>query len=98
MRIAQQQFFLQLAEYASKAFESQTRLAVHAGVYDLRKLDAAFMSGRSGAYNSEKYDAYKEPERFAKVNADYTLMSNLELGLNIFVHRDGNVKYFVTKG
>lgn len=52
------------------------------------------MFDRSGAYTS---DAYKEPERFAKVIACYALMSHLELGLNALIHRGGIVMYVVVK-
>lgn len=40
----------------------------------------------------EKFDIHKEPERFVKVLAGYTLMSDAELGLNTFIKRDGNGK------
>ncbi len=55
------------------------------------------MVDRSGAYSSEKFDIYKEPERFVKVIAGYALMSDAELGLNTFIKRDGNGKYIVAR-
>jgi hypothetical protein len=50
---------------------------------------------RSGLYSSEKFDTHKEPERFVKVIAGYALMTDAELGLNIFIKRDGNGRYIV---
>jgi hypothetical protein len=52
---------------------------------------------RSRPYNSEKFDIYKEPERFIKVLAGYALMSNTELGLNTFIKRNRNNKYIITR-
>jgi hypothetical protein len=52
---------------------------------------------RSGPFNSEKFDIYKEPERFVKVFAGYAIMSDAELGLNTFIKRDNNGKYIVTR-
>ncbi|PQE34082.1 hypothetical protein CJF32_00010770 [Rutstroemia sp. NJR-2017a WRK4] len=45
---------------------------------------------RSGLYNSEKFDIYKEPERFIRVITGYILMTDTELGLNIFVKHNSN--------
>jgi hypothetical protein len=45
------------------------------------------MFDRSGAYNSEKFDLHKEPERFVKVIAGYALMTDAELGLNTYVYQ-----------
>jgi hypothetical protein len=52
---------------------------------------------RSGLYSSEKFDIYKELERFVKVIVGYALMSDAELGLNTFIKRDGNGTYIVTR-
>lgn len=51
------------------------------------------MFDRPGAYSSEKFDAYKHPERFFQVIAGYVLMSNSELDLKTLIYRDGNFKY-----
>lgn len=56
-----------------------------------------WMFDRSGAYNSEKFDAYEETERFAKVIAGYALMSDSELGLNTFIHGDSSASSRKTK-
>jgi hypothetical protein len=56
-----------------------------------------WMFDRSGAYNSEKFDIHKEPERFVQVITGYALMTNAELGLNTFIKRDGNSKYIVAQ-
>lgn len=55
------------------------------------------MFDRSGLYNSEKFDIYKEPERFIRVIAGYVLMMDAGLGLNTFIKHDGNGKYIVAR-
>ncbi|KFY98879.1 hypothetical protein V498_01166 [Pseudogymnoascus sp. VKM F-4517 (FW-2822)] len=45
---------------------------------------------RSGLYSSEKFDIYKELERFIQVIAGYALMMDAELGLNTYIGRDGD--------
>jgi hypothetical protein len=52
---------------------------------------------RSGLYSSEKFDTYKEPERFVKVITGYTLITDTELGLNTFIKRDNNGRYIVIR-
>ncbi|XMA19891.1 hypothetical protein WAI453_012682 [Rhynchosporium graminicola] len=52
---------------------------------------------RSGAYNSENFDIYKEPERFVRAIAGYALMTDAELGLNTFIKRDENGKYILAQ-
>jgi hypothetical protein len=41
---------------------------------------------RSSPYSSEKFDIHKELEQFVKAIAGYALMSDAELGLNMFKH------------
>jgi hypothetical protein len=52
---------------------------------------------RSSSYNSEKFDIYKEPERFIRVIARYILITDTELGLNIFVKHNSNSKYIIVR-
>ncbi|KAH7304358.1 hypothetical protein BKA65DRAFT_610906 [Rhexocercosporidium sp. MPI-PUGE-AT-0058] len=52
---------------------------------------------RSKTYNSKKFDIHKEPERFIKVLAGYTMISDIKLGLNTFIKRNSNGKYIVTR-
>lgn len=52
---------------------------------------------RSGLYSSEKFDIHKEPDRFVKAIAGYTLMTDTELGLNTFIIHDGNGKYIIVR-
>ena len=40
---------------------------------------------RSGCYSSGEFDIHKEPERFIRAIAGYAIMSDQELGLDIFV-------------
>ena len=55
------------------------------------------MFDRSGSYNSEKFNIHKEPERFIRVIAEYALMTDAELGLNMFIKCDGIGKYIVAQ-
>ncbi|PMD52746.1 uncharacterized protein K444DRAFT_491690, partial [Hyaloscypha bicolor E] len=50
---------------------------------------------RSGLYNFEKFNIYKKPERFIKVLTSYIIISNIELGLNIFIKYNSNNKYII---
>ncbi len=43
---------------------------------------------RSGSYNYEKFDIYKDPNRFIRVMTDYVLMSDKELNMNIYIKED----------
>ena len=44
---------------------------------------------RSGLYSSGPFDIYDEPEKFIRSLVGYTLMSDDELGLDIFIVREG---------
>jgi hypothetical protein len=48
-------------------------------------------------YSSKKFDIHKEPERFIKVITGYALITDVELGLNTFIKRDGNSRYIVAR-
>jgi hypothetical protein len=50
---------------------------------------------RSGLYNSEKFDIYKEPERFIRVITKYVLMTDAELGLNTFIKHNRTGKCII---
>jgi hypothetical protein len=71
---------------------------IRAWFYELRIRDAALGVRPIWAYDSEKPDIYKEPERFAKVITGYDLMTDSELGLNTFVEREGNYKQIAARG
>ena len=51
---------------------------------------------RSGLYSSEKFNIYRELERFVIVLASYTLITEAELGLNTFIRRNNTRKYIIT--
>src|SRR5437667_8372563 len=53
---------------------------------------------RSGPYSCEKFDLHKDPDRFIKVMASYTMMSDEELGLNTYIKEDEHGKYIIFKG
>ncbi|KAK5093393.1 hypothetical protein LTS08_008924 [Lithohypha guttulata] len=44
---------------------------------------------RSGAYSSQTFNIRQEPQQFVRVLAGYTLMTAEELGLDMFMQRDG---------
>lgn len=89
---------VQLAGYAREVFGSQPgRRFVH-GFTICGSVMRLWVFDRSGAYSSEKFDAHRNPEHFVQVIAGYALMSDSELGLNTFIHRDGNFKYVVAEG
>jgi hypothetical protein len=52
----------------------------------------------SGPYSSEKFDIYKELEQFVKVITGYALVTDTELGLNMFIKHDRTGKYVVVAG
>lgn len=88
----------QFCGYAREVFTSQsTRMFLHGfilrgSIMKLRVFD------RSGPYSCEKFDAHKEPARFIKVMLAYTMMSNEELGLNVFIQEDAVGKWIIIKG
>jgi hypothetical protein len=74
-----------------------TGAAIRAWVYDLRKHDAALGIRPIWTVQLREVRYSQRAERFVKVLAGYTMMSNAELGLNTFIKRDGNGKYIVTR-
>jgi hypothetical protein len=88
---------LQLAGYAREVFRSQLDRRFVPGFTICRSVMRLWVFNRSGPYSSEKFDIYKELERFVRVITSYALMTNAELGLNTFIRRGGN-KYIVTQG
>jgi Fungal protein kinase len=48
---------------------------------------------RSGCYSPGAFDIHKEPERFIQVIAGYTMVSEEELGSNIFAEQDGDYRF-----
>ncbi|KAL5318088.1 hypothetical protein ACEPPN_015192 [Leptodophora sp. 'Broadleaf-Isolate-01'] len=88
---------IQLAGYAREVFGSQPDRRFVPGFTICGSMMRLWVFDRSGAYNSEKFDIHKEPERFVKAIAGYALMTDAELGLNTFIKRDGNGKYILTR-
>jgi hypothetical protein len=54
--------------------------------------------GRSAPYSGEKFDIYKDPRRFIRLVAGYTLMSDRELGMNTYIKEDEIGKHILFKG
>jgi Fungal protein kinase len=89
---------VQLAGYAREVFGSQPERRFIPGFTICGSIMRLWVFDRSGPYNSKKFDIHKEPERFVRVIAGYTLMTDAELGLNTFIKCEGNSKYIVTRG
>ena len=53
---------------------------------------------RSGLYSCKKFDIHESPNRFIRVIAGYTLMSDDELGMNTYIKEDKAGKYIMFKG
>jgi hypothetical protein len=53
---------------------------------------------RSGPYSCEKFDIHKNPNRFIRVIAGHTLMSDDELGMNTYIKEDKAGKYIMFNG
>ena len=53
---------------------------------------------RSGPYSAAKFDIHKDPSRFIKIIAGYSIISNEELGINTFIKKDKIGKHIMIKG
>lgn len=84
---------LQLGRYMRDAFTIYpTRRFVH-GFTLLGFTMELWVFDRSGPYSSGPFDIHKEPEKFIRAIAGYTMMSDEELGLDIFMERDGEDRF-----
>ncbi|KAG9241301.1 hypothetical protein BJ878DRAFT_536604 [Calycina marina] len=88
---------IQLAGYAREVFGSQPDRRFVPGFTICGSLMRLWVFDRSGAYNSEKFDIHEEPARLVKTIAGYALITDAELGLNMFIKRDGNGKYILAR-
>ncbi|KAK2731597.1 hypothetical protein FQN57_003279 [Myotisia sp. PD_48] len=73
-----------------------TRRFVHAfAIYSTRM--EAWVFARSGPYSSGAFNIHKDPDQFLRIMVGYTLMSDAELGLDIFIknNKDGLKKITV---
>ena len=84
--------------YAREVFTSQpTRLFLHGFV--LRgSIMELWVCDRSGSYSCERFDAHKDLDRFIKVILAYAMMSDEELGLDMFIQEDDICKWIMIKG
>ncbi|KAI9765989.1 MAG: hypothetical protein M1840_006996 [Geoglossum simile] len=90
--------FLWLCGHAREVFTSQpTRLFLHGFVIRGSVIEL-WVFDRSGPYSCEKFDLHMNPDRFIKVMAGYTMMSDEELGLNTYIKQDEHGKYIIFKG
>ena len=88
----------QFCGYAREVFTSQpTRLFLH-GFILRGSIMELWICDRSGPYSCERFDAHKYPARFIKVMLAYTMMSDEELGLNMFIKEDDVGKWIMIKG
>ena len=87
----------QFCGYAREVFTSQpTRLFLHGFILRGSTMEL-WVCDRSGPYTCERFDAHKDPARFIKVMLAYTMMSDEELGLNMFIKEDDVGKWIVIK-
>ncbi|KAL1952767.1 hypothetical protein VTO42DRAFT_4273 [Malbranchea cinnamomea] len=86
---------VQLAWYARDVFSVQpTRRYLHAFTI-CGSLMTTWVFDRSGCYSQCRFNIHKEPERFIRVIAGYTMMDEDELGLDTFMERDGDRRRFI---
>ena len=84
--------------HAREVFASQpTRRFLH-GFWIRGSRVQLWVFDRSGLYGSEAFDVHKDPHRFIKVMAGYTMMSDEELGLNTSIKKDKETKYILFEG
>ena len=90
--------FLVFCGHAREVFASQpTRRFLH-GFFIRGSMMELWAFDRSGSYGSEKFDIHKDPRRFIKVMAGYSMMSDEELGINTYIKQDEIGKHIVFKG
>ncbi|KAH0562856.1 hypothetical protein GP486_002529 [Trichoglossum hirsutum] len=83
--------------HAREVFTSQpTRLFLH-GFIIRGSMVELWVIDRSGPYSCKQFDLHENPDRFIKVIAGYTMMSDEELGLNTYIKEDGHGKYIMFK-
>ena len=84
--------------HAREVFKYQpTRRFLH-GSFIRGSMVEPWVLDRSGLYSCEKFDIHKDPKRFIRVMAGYTLMSDEELGMNTYIKEDKDGKYIMYKG
>ena len=87
---------LQLTRYARDVFAAQpTRRFVH-GFLLCGSLMELWIFDRSGPYSSGPFDIHKEPEKFIQAITGYAMMSDNELGLDMFIKKEGDTGPFIT--
>ena len=98
-RMLQEKFkssLLQLTRYARDVFAAQpTRRFVH-GFLLCGSLMELWIFDRSGPYSSGPFDIHKEPEMFIQAITGYAMMSDNELGLDVFIDPGGDTGPFIT--
>ncbi len=83
---------------AREVFKNQpTRRFLH-GFIIRGSMVELWIFNRSGLYSCEKLDIHKDPRRFIRVMAGYTMMSDEELGMNTYIKEDEISKYIMFKG
>ena len=89
---------LNFCGHAREVFKSQpTRRFLH-GFFIRGSMVELWVLDRSGLYSCEKFDIHINPQRFIRVMAGYTMMSDEELGMNTYIKEDRIGKYIMFKG
>lgn len=87
---------LQLTRYARDVFAAQpTRHFVH-GFLLCGSLMELWIFDRSGPYGSGPFNIHKEPKKFIQAITGYAMMSDNELGLDMFIEEGGDTGPFIT--
>ncbi|TWU78747.1 hypothetical protein ED733_006618 [Metarhizium rileyi] len=90
-----QALWLQVGSAVRNVFASQPiRVFVHAFTLTGTEMET-WVFDRSGPYSGATFDIHEEPEKFIQVMCGYLMMSNEELGLDIFTREKDN-KLFIT--
>ncbi|KAL9122920.1 MAG: hypothetical protein Q9187_000532 [Circinaria calcarea] len=88
---------LQFCGYAREVFVSQPARRFLHGFFIRGDSMELWVFDRSGPYGSEKFCIRKDPHRFIKIMAGYTLMNDEELGINTYIKEDKSGKYIMFK-
>jgi hypothetical protein len=82
-------------EHAQEIFKCQLTRRFLYGSFIRESMVEPWILDRSRLYICEKFDVHKNPNRFIRVMAGYTLISDEELGMNTDIKEDKVSKYIM---
>ena len=89
-----QEELVKFSGHAREVFTSQPARRFLHGFFIHGSMMELWVFDRSGPYSCEKFDVHKSPDRFIRVMAGYTMMSDEELGLDTFI-REGEIGEYI---